>query len=214
MLRTAFRANLIPAVALWGFALTLLVLYYVHPATRGALDSLAHLKTSLGLGFVMPAQAIAGGLLPFLFQKMQSGDHRKTAAIHVPYLMTFWALQGAMLDGFYNLQAVIFGDNANASTVLLKVACDMLLFTPFLAMPLVTTVFELKDAGFSFERWKQSRGENWYRRRVFPIYLAALLVWTPTVAVLYALPLPLQFPIQAIVQCFWGLILVIMTDRK
>ena len=37
-------------------------------------------------------------------------------------------------------------------------------------------------------------------------------VWWPYVR--DALPLALQFPIQAIVQCFWGLVLVVLTDRS
>jgi hypothetical protein len=128
--------------------------------------------------------------------------------------MVFWAMQGALVDGFYTLQALVFGDKPGVATVLVKVAVDMLIFTPFLSMPLALSAFEWKDTGFSVARWKERRGERWYRRRVIPIYIAALLVWTPTVAVLYALPLALQFPIQAIVQCFWGLILVILTDKK
>lgn len=214
MLRTAFRANIVPAVALWGFAFSLLLLYYIHPATHSALDSLAALKISLGLGFVMPAQALAGGLLPFLFQKLQSGDHRKTALVHLPYFMAFWALQGGLVDGFYTLQAAIFGDHVGLSTILCKVAIDVLVFTPFLSTPLSVMAFEWKDAGFSLQRFQALRGEQWYRRRLLPIYFAGCLVWVPTVAVLYALPLALQFPIQAIVQCFWGLVLVIMTAKK
>ncbi|PQV63367.1 hypothetical protein B1R32_11222 [Abditibacterium utsteinense] len=214
MIRRAFAANLVPAVALWGFALAILLGYSIHPPTRAVLDSLALLKKQLGLGFSMPAQALASGLLPFLFQKLQSGSHRKTALVHVPYLMLYWALEGALVDLFYGLQAQLFGDNARIGTIVIKVIVDMGLFSPLLSMPLVVCAFAFKDAGFSFSKTRELLGRGWYKSRVIPVYIAALLVWTPAVAVLYALPLGVQFPFQATVACFWALILVIMTDKK
>lgn len=213
MIRRAFAANLVPALFLWCFALAVLVGYSIHPPTRAALDALALLKKQLGLGFSMPAQALASGLLPFLFQKLQSGAHRKTALAHVPYLMCYWACQGALVDLFYAFQAQVFGDNARLSTILLKIVVDMGIFAPLVSMPLAVCAFAFKDAGFSLSKTRQLLGANWYRHRVVPVYIAALLVWTPAVAVLYALPLGVQFPFQATVACFWALILVIMTDR-
>lgn len=213
MIRRAFASNVVPAALLWGFALAMLVGYWIHPPTRGALDALALLKKQLGLGFSMPAQALASGLLPFVFQKFQSGSHRKTALVHVPYLMVFWACQGVLVDLFYAFQAQIFGDNAQLETIVLKVLVDMGLFAPFLSMPLVVRAYAFKDAGFSPAKTRQQLGPNWYRARVLPVYCAALLVWTPAVFVLYALPLGVQFPFQATVACFWGLVLVIMTDK-
>ena len=213
MLRRAFTANLIPAIFLWCFALAILAGYSIHPPTRHALDALAILKKQLGLGFSMPAQALASGLLPWVFQKLQSGTHRKTALVHVPFLMLYWACQGALVDLFYGLQAQLFGDNARPATIILKVLVDMGLFAPLLSMPLVVCAFAFKDSGFSISKTRLLLGPRWYRERVIPVYLAALLVWTPAVAVLYALPLGVQFPFQATVACFWALILVIMTDK-
>ncbi len=191
----------------------LLTCYYFVAPIRQSLNALAEMKTALGLGFSMPAQALAGGLLPFLFQKLQKGAHRKTQLAHVPFLMLFWACQGAVTDVFYNFQARIFGDNAQISTIALKTAVDMLLFTPFVAIPIVVMTYAFKDAGFSLQCAQHDLGPQMYRNRVLPVYVAALLVWTPTVALLYSLPLALQFPVQAVVQCLWGLILVVMTAR-
>ncbi len=212
MLR-ALRNNLLPALVLWGFALALLVLYHLHAPTRIAFDHLADLKAALGLGFSMPAQALAAGVLPFFFQKWQRGGHRKTRLSHVPFLMLFFAGLGAANDIFYAFQAQIFGDDAKFATIALKTGFDMLVYTPFFSIPLVVVAFAFKDSDFSPARTRAHLGRDWIVRRVVPLYGAALVVWTPTVMVLYALPLALQFPFQAIVQCFWGLILVIMTDK-
>ncbi len=213
MIRRAFAANLLPAALLWCFALAILLGYSFHEPTRAALDSLALFKKQLGLGFSMPAQALASGFLPWVFQKLQSGTHRKTALVHVPFLMAYWACQGALVDIFYGFQARMFGDNAQIGTILLKIVVDMGLFAPLISMPLAVCAFAFKDAGFSFAKTRELLGPNWYKSRVIPVYIAALLVWTPAVAVLYALPLGVQFPFQATVACFWALVLVIMTDK-
>lgn len=213
MLLRAFRDNLLPALALWGFALALGVLYHLHAPTQIAFDRLADLKAALGLGFSMPAQALAAGVLPYGFQKWQRGPHRRTRLSHVPFLMLVFACLGAMTDIFYAFQAQIFGDDAQLRTIALKTGFDMLLYTPLICVPLVVWAFAFKDNAFSPAQTRDFLGRDWIARRVVPLYGAALVVWTPTVMVLYALPLALQFPFQAIVQCFWGLILVIMTDR-
>ena len=213
LLRAAFRANLAPALLLWSALALLLAGYFFVAPIHQSLNALADVKKALGLGFSMPAQALAGGLLPFLFQSLQKGAHRKTRLAHVPFLMLFWACQGAVTDRFYAFQALVFGDNAQLSTILFKTAVDMLIFSPFVAIPLVVFIFAFKDAGFSPARTVRQLGPRPYRNRVLPVYVAAVLVWAPSVALLYSLPLALQFPVQALVQCLWGLILVVMTAR-
>lgn len=214
IIRPAFRANLTPALFLWSAVALLVALYYFVTPFREALDALAALKKSQGLKFIMPAQALAGGLMPFIFQRFQQGSHRKTQAAHLPFLILFWGLQGALTDVFYAFQARLFGDNTQLSTILQKTAFDMLIFTPFIAMPMVVLVYAFKDAGFSFARTRQKLGPRPYREHIFPIYIAGVLVWAPSVALIYTLPLALQFPVQAIVQCLWGLILIVMTARE
>ena len=118
-----------------------------------------------------------------------------------------------MTDIFYRFQARIFGDSAQISSILPKVALDMLFYTPIVILPLVVWVFAFKDCDFQIAATRQLLGKNWIQERVLPIYGVNLLVWTPAVFIIYALPLALQFPIQAIVACLWGLILVVLTDK-
>lgn len=212
-LRRAFAANLIPAIALWILAVALLALYFTFPPATGAFNQLAALKARWGWGFTMTAQAIAAGLLPFLFQKFQRGDHRRLTWAQLPFLLFVRAIMGVMTDVFYNLQAFWFGDSNAASTILVKTAVDMLIYTPFVVLPLVVWTFGLMDNGYTLDTTRAALGTDWKSKRWLPLYLAALLVWVPTLGVIYALPLALQFPFQAVVQCFWGLVLVIMTDK-
>jgi hypothetical protein len=206
--------NIVPAFLLWGAASVMVALYYTVPSVADGLNVVSEVKARLGLLFVMPAQAIAAGFLPYLFQKLQRGDEPRIHLSQLPYLMAFWAFLGALTNAFYDVQAHMFGDNAALKTIALKTIVDMLLYTPLLSMPLIILAYAYKDAAFSSLQMRQNLGLGWYRSRVMPVYCASLLVWTPTLCVLYALPLALQFPMQALVQCFWGLILVIMTRHE
>ena len=212
-LRRAFAANIVPAIALWSLAVALLALYFYWAPATAAFNELAALKTRLGWAFTMPAQALAAGFLPFLFQKFQRGNHRRLTWAQLPFLLLVRALMGIMTDEFYNLQAILFGDSNALSTILVKTTFDMAVYTPFIVLPLVVWTFGLMDNGYTLDTTRAALGPNWKTKRWLPLYLAALVVWVPTLAVLYALPLALQFPFQAIVQCFWGLLLVIMTDK-
>ena len=212
-LRRAFAANIIPAIALWSLAVALLALYFTWAPATAVFNDLAAFKMRLGWGFIMPAQALAAGLLPFLFQRFQRGDHRRLTWAQLPFLLFVRALMGVMTDLFYNLQAYLFGDSNAATTILIKTIFDMTIYTPLIILPLVVWTFGLMDNGYALDTTRASLGADWKTKRWLPLYLASLIVWVPTLAVIYALPLALQFPFQAIVQCFWGLVLVIMTDK-
>ena len=212
-LRRAFAANLVPALALWSLALLMLALYAYFPPAHAAMNDLAALKNRWGLLFSMPAQALSAGLLPFLFQRFQRGDHRRLTWAQLPFLLLVRAIMGAMTDYFYTFQAVLFGDSAAPTTILIKTIFDMAVYTPFVMLPLVVWTFGLMDNNYALDVTRASLGPHWKTKRIGPLYCAALVVWVPTLAVLYGLPLALQFPFQAIVQCFWGLVLVILTDK-
>lgn len=209
-LRAALRKNLGPALVLWAGAGAILALYNLHGGTRAALGELAALKQRAGLWFVMPAQAVAAGVMPWVFQCFRPRDERDILARHVPWLMLAWGAQGAMTDTFYALLAAWFGDSSAPAVVAAKTAADMLFYTPLICMPYALAVYALKDAGFDAARMRRELGPRWYRERVWPLYRAALLIWTPTVCLLYSLPLALQFPVQAVVQCFFALIVVML----
>ena len=140
-LRRALAANFVPALALWITAASLLALYFYFPPARAALNQMAALKTRLGLGFSMPAQALAAGLLPFLFQRFQRGDHRRLTWAQLPFLLAVRAVMGAMTDSFYTFQAHLFGDSNAPITILFKIVFDMSVYTPLIVLPLVVWTF-------------------------------------------------------------------------
>ena len=128
--------------------------------------------------------------------------------------MLVFGMLGATVDMFYRFQAHLWGDDAHMRTLVAKFVCDLGIYTPGFVMPVLVLAFALKDCDYSLARTRAYLGSDWIVARVMPIYASALLVWTPTVFALYSLPLALQFPFQAIMQCLWGLILVVLTDNE
>jgi hypothetical protein len=197
---------------LWSVCLLILGLYYTVPPARGAFDAVAELKARLGLWFVMPAQAMAAAVLPFLMQRFQSGGHRRNDVGKLPFLVLLFAANGVLTDAFYKFQAAIFGNNSGVGTIVMKTLVDQWLFSPLLAIPMLAIGFTWSDNDFSFAQTRESLQQQWYRSRVLPVWAVALTLWMPAVSIVYALPLALQFPIQVVVQCLWGLLLVVATS--
>jgi hypothetical protein len=209
----AARANLMPGLLLQAAALLLVLAYYFWPPARAAFEVVAAFKLRVGWIYSFVAMAFFAGILPVLLQRLQRGAAHESFRV-LPFYAIFWAILGVVIDAFYNFQAVLFGQGTDVLTVVYKVAVDMLIFSPFFAMPLVMWSFAWKDNGFDFDRTRRNVGHDWYRKRVWPMLLAAWIVWIPAVALVYALPLALQFPIQNIVECLWVLILLFLTKSN
>jgi len=56
-------------------------------------------------------------------------------------------------------------------------------------------------------RWRH------YRDKIIPTLLATWAVWIPLMAIIYSLPLALQFPLFGLALSFWVLLLTYMTNR-
>lgn len=209
----AARANLIPIVLLQCAVGFILWSYFEWPAAHQAFLALADFKARTGYFFAFVAAAFGAAIIPFALQSLQSGSHRRISGSALAVLVLFWGLIGCLVNAFYAGQAMLWGDNAQLSTLIIKVICDQGLFTPLLATPLVAMVYGLVDAKFQWSKCKVRLRGNWYSREVLPLVRMAWLVWIPAVFVIYTLPQDLQFPIQAIIQCLWALLLTVLTDR-
>ena len=57
-------------------------------------------------------------------------------------------------------------------------------------------------------------GERWYLTRCLPLLIMNLGVWVPAVAIIYALPLALQLPMQNLVLCLFVLVVMMLTREE
>jgi len=127
-------------------------------------------------------------------------------------MLGFWGLNGLIVDCFYKVQASLFGDHPDMVTVIKKVCFDQFVYNPVWAVPWSVSALYWKQCDFSFRTAKARFSKAMFTRDMPAVLLATWTVWIPTVAIVYSLPLALQFPLVCIVSCFWSLMLVALNN--
>ncbi len=210
----AARANLVPALLIQALMLALLLGYYFSPAVARLLEHFADYKMRHGLAFVVLAAVAAGAVVPevFLVLFFQRGRPTRRNLRNLCFTVPIWAVDGLLVDLLYRTQAAWFGSVATGPVVLAKICVDQFGYNPFFAAPFGVLTYEWKNSGFSLE--SLGRGFTWdhYRDKVIPTLLATWAVWIPLMAIIYSLPLSLQFPLFSLALTFWVLLLTYMTN--
>lgn len=205
-----------PFVLIQSAAVALGLAYRFSDTVRSACVVLARWKTTGGLPFAAIASAIAGGLLPEVAKRLvgrgPAGEGAR-AWRDVTFNGTFFAVNGLLVDGMYRTLARVIGNDARVSTIAAKVAFDQFVFTP-LVMTVATVLFLLRERGWSWARTRPALGRDFIAARVMPLLVPCWCFWIPIVAIVYALPVPLQFLMFALALAAWSLIMVfIASDR-
>lgn len=210
----AARANLGPALLIQVLMLALLIGYYVSPTVARILQDFADYKLRHGLVFVLVASVAAGALFPeiFLIFFFQRGRPTGRNLHNLMFTVPIWAVDGSLVDLLYRSEAAWFGNVVTLPVVLAKICVDQFGYNPFFAAPFGVLTYEWKNTGFSRE--SLVRGFTWhhYRGKVVPTLLATWAVWIPLMAIIYSLPLALQFPLFSLALTFWVLLLTYMTN--
>src|SRR4029453_4573782 len=210
----AARPNLAPAFLIQVVMLAVLGGYYLSPAVAGLLNDFAALKMRHGLTFVLLAAVAAGALLPelVLIVFFQRGRPARQNLRNLLFTVPIWAIDGSLVDLLYRSEAAWLGNVVTFPVVLAKICIDQLGYNPLFAAPFGVLTYEWKNSGFSLE--SLVRGFTWrhYRDKVVPTLLATWAVWIPLMAIIYSLPLALQFPLFSLALTFWVLLLTYMTN--
>lgn len=211
----AARANALPALILQSLLLCVLLAYYFSAGAANALNRLAAYKQQHGLFFVVAAAIVAGAIVPELFAIVffQRGRAKGVNLRNVLFTMPVWAIDGVVVDLMYRSEARWFGDVATVSAVLAKISFDQFVYNPFFAAPFEVLTYEWKNSGFSLAPLRAVLEWPHYREKIIPTLLATWAVWIPLMAIIYSLPLALQFPLFSIGLTFWVLLLTYMTNR-
>jgi hypothetical protein len=212
--RAALRRFWRPFLLIQSAAIALGLTYRFNDTVRSACVVLARWKTAGGLPFAAAASAIAGGLLPELAKRLvgrgPAGD-RGRAWRDLVFNGAFFAVNGLLVDGMYRTLARVVGNDARVSTILAKVAFDQFVFTP-IVMALATVLFLLRQRGWSWARMHPALGRGFIAGRVMPLLVPCWCFWIPIVAIVYALPGPLQFLMFAFALAAWSLIMVFIAS--
>ena len=138
--------------------------------------------------------------------RLAQSSHRQKMAILVS------KYDHCLVDLLYRGEAVWLGNVVTLPVVLAKICLDQFGYNPFFAAPFGVLTYEWKNSGFSLE--SLGRGFTWdhYRDKIVPTLLATWAVWIPLMAIIYSLPLALQFPLFSFALTFWVLLLTYMTN--
>ncbi len=200
------KSNLRPGAILWLTGLILIFCYYQIESIAHLFDLVGSWKTTFSPWFAMLSTATFGSLIPWLVQVAFLPSKKRQPFRQIPWLFLFWALHGWLVDAFYRLQAVIFGNSIDAQTIILKTLVDQLIWAPFLAVPQVLLSYLFIENELSPTRFKAALTRKGFLARAIPLTLANWVVWFPAVTLIYLFPLPLQLPLQNIILALWCLI--------
>lgn len=211
----AARANAIPALIIQGIMLAVLIAYYTSPTFASILERLADYKKTHEFAFVLLASIAAGALLPelFLIVFFQRGRPRGQNLHNLLFTIPVWGIDGLLIDLLYRAEAEWFGDVVTLPVVCAKICVDQFGYNPIFAAPFGILTYEWKNNGISMRPVRDLFTWKHYRDKVIPTLLATWAVWIPLMAIIYSLPLALQFPLFALALSFWVLLLIYMTNR-
>lgn len=211
----AARANAKPALIIQALMLALAIAYYTSPGTAAALHNLAEFKRTHGLPFVVIASVFAGALIPefFLILFFQRGRPHLGNLRNLAFTIPVWGFDGSLVDLMYRAEAHWLGDVATVPVVLAKICLDQFGYNILFAAPFGVLTYEWKNSGISLRPVRDLFTWRHYRDKIIPTLLATWAVWIPLMAIIYSLPLALQFPLFALALSFWVLLLTYMTNR-
>ena len=211
----AAKANAVPATIIQLVMLALLVGYYTSPDVARVLTTLSEYKREHGFAFVVLASITAGALLPelFLILFFQHGKPHRGNLRNLVFTIPVWGFDGSLVDLMYRTEAGWFGDVVSIQVVAAKICVDQFGYNPFFAAPFGVLTYEWKNSGVSLGPLRDLFTWRHYTTKIIPTLVATWAVWIPLMAIIYSLPLALQFPLFGLALSFWVLLLTYMTNR-
>jgi len=211
----AAKANAKPALIIQAIMLSLAIAFYTNPSAAEGLRALAQFKQTHGILFVVGASVIAGAIVPEIFlilffqrARLHLGNLRNLA-----FTIPVWGFDGSLVDLLYRAEAHWLGDVASLPVVLGKICIDQFGYNVFFAAPFGVLTYEWKNNGISMQPVRDLFTWPHYRDKILPTLVATWAVWIPLMAIIYSLPLALQFPLFGLALSFWVLLLTYMTNR-
>ena len=94
-------ANRWPGAALSALAVGILLAYLLLPGVRAAIEQVSRFKQDAGWWFPMLTTAAAGGLTPWLVQRLRPTQRAKATWAVGLFVVLFWAYKGVETEWFY-----------------------------------------------------------------------------------------------------------------
>jgi hypothetical protein len=211
---SAAKKNIGPGLLLQGFALTLVLFYYFHEPTRQFLMKIPEIQQWMGLLFPILVTALFGGVIPCLFLIARKEIPKERHLSEMLFMIGFWGLMGLCINALYIALAHLFGNDPDAATIIKKVLVDQFVWCVVFIAPVTTLAMLWKENHFSLRATKNDLSRTFITRDIPTFLITLWAVWVPTTAIVYSLPLALQFPMFNIVLCFWSLLLTAISKKS
>lgn len=212
-IKHAFKVNLLPAISLQMLAFAIAYSYFYWPAAQPLFQAVEALKLQYGTYFAIYSTAIFGGAIPYCYLLL-SGKIKAQPWQQAIFYCLLWAFLGFVVDSFYSIQAVWFGNDNDFTTIAKKTFVDQFLWSALVTCPFMTVMFLWKDQGFNVRKLGQQLNKQLFTLRIPSIVISNWLVWIPAVSIIYAMPSALQLPLFNVVLCFFVLVLAVLTDNN
>lgn len=209
----AARANMVPGLILQAAAASVLVLYFFVPEAQPGFGWFVEQRLRWGFGYAVVMTAVSGGLIPYLFLVLLGRVNRISLG-EAGFYFLFWAIMGLQVDLLYRAQSLMFGDELAVSVLAKKVAFDQFVFGALWAQPVIVLVYLWKNAGYSLTGLRNAMTRDIFTLQIPTLVISGWIVWFPAAAIIYSLPPALQIPMFTIVQCFWSLLIEVVSTKR
>ena len=207
----AFRQNRLPCVLLNVLVVALVVSYYWWPALAGMWEAIGAFKIRWSFVFSCVSTMFAAAVMPFFAQWAMGTLPADGRWSKLGLRMLFWGYRGMEIDLFYRVQGWLFGNGNDAVTLTKKVLVDQFVMSPLWFVPTYVIVLRWIEQGGSWTRLRTSLDRHFWTRTCVTVMVTNWLIWIPALALVYSLPAPLQFPLFAVVMCFFILVVTLLT---
>lgn len=206
------KTNVMPMLALWICAVSLVLGYYLIPSFADFLNPLKRWQTGCGWPVAWLNAAFFCGILPGVFQLCLRRIRPRFPFRTILAQTLLCGLNGAVCYWFYRLQVRWFGNGADFGTLAVKMLVDQFAWTPLVIAPVNATVFFWIARDLSAER---VRAEWPGIGRILVRYLVPLWIVNviPNLA-LYAFPPALQIQLVGLLGAFWTLMCLQVSVRS
>jgi hypothetical protein len=213
----ALRRFYLPFLLVQAASVTLVVSYYQVEAFQDFCLRLAQWKVSGGFFFAALTTVFAGGILPEIAKaatgRLDFHHDKKTYLTHVFWICLMYACSGILVERFYWLQGLLFGQGIGPGTVLTKVLVDQFLFSPFMSLPYAVVYFLwLEENRCPVRTWNRMTWSLIIERSL-PLLFPNWAYWIPMTLCLYSLPADLQFPLFLTALAAWSLIFIAIVKQ-
>lgn len=190
--------------------------YFLAPEFAAFLGKLADLKDKGGVFSAILAGFVSGGLVPEIAKSLiGKGKNREPGWVaDMLYAGFVYSIISVLVFFLYKLLDGVFGPSTTFGALAGKVLFDMLVFSPFLSIPLAFHLFGFRDEKFSTSYLRNIVDKNYYISHVWPPLVMCWAFWGPAVTCIYLFPERIQFVLAFFCQGAWSLIFVLMVREK